>query len=183
MDAHLLASVPVPAVSAPGSASAAPPAAGNPLLEGVQSAERGLRGVTVLCRSSSRLAHLVKVPGRPHLQTRAQRPGGGTDYLDPREEGGKAGPPQPRQPHLPTFSSSCRWPQASVLACSPPALASWCSGSPLPPYCHGPGPAAPGPPDLSTRVEWPNVWSKQFPHGHSLSSSGCISKISHRMKP
>lgn len=40
-DGYLSASAPVPGVSAPGSASAVPPAAGNPLLEGVRSAERG----------------------------------------------------------------------------------------------------------------------------------------------
>ena len=43
-DSHLSTSAPVPDVSAPGSASAVPPAAGNPLLAGVRSAERGLGG-------------------------------------------------------------------------------------------------------------------------------------------
>lgn len=47
----------------------------------------GLGGVTILCRSNSRLAHLVKVPGRLHLQARAQQPVGWTDYPDPTEEG------------------------------------------------------------------------------------------------
>lgn len=41
MDTYLSTSAPVPGVSAPGSASAVPPAAGNPLLEGARSAERG----------------------------------------------------------------------------------------------------------------------------------------------
>lgn len=90
-DSYLSTSAPVPCVSAPGSASAVPPAAGNLLLAGVRSAERRL-GVTILCRSNSRLAHLVKVPGRFHLQARAQQPVGGTDYPDPIEKGGMVKP-------------------------------------------------------------------------------------------
>lgn len=52
----------------------------------------GLGGVTILCRSNSRLAHLVKVPGRLHLQAGAQHPAGWTDYPDPTEEEGQAMP-------------------------------------------------------------------------------------------
>lgn len=46
----------------------------------------GLGGVTILCRSNSSLAHLVKVPGRLHLQARAQQPAGWTDYPDPQKK-------------------------------------------------------------------------------------------------
>lgn len=147
MNTHLSTSVPVPCVSAPGSASAVPPAAGNPLLAGVLSTERGV-GVTTLCRSNSRLAHLVKVPGRFHLQARAQQPVGGTDYPDPTEEGGM-GMPSPATTLQPPP------PPADGLrpGCSPPAQVSWYSGSLPPPHCPGPEPAAPGPPGLGTRVK------------------------------
>lgn len=126
---HLSTSVPVPCVSAPGSASAVPPIVGNPLLAGVRSTERGV-GVTTLCRSNSRLAHLVKVPGRFHLQARAQQPVGGTDYPDPTEEGG-TGMPSPAT--SPASSTSCRWPQARMLtSCSSVLVLRLSSSSSLP---------------------------------------------------
>lgn len=97
-DSHLSTSAPVPDVSAPGSASAVPPAAGNPLLAGVRSAERGLGRVTILCRSNSRLAHLAKVPGTFHLQARLSNLWVGQTTQIPQGKAGRACPPQTQQP-------------------------------------------------------------------------------------
>ena len=104
-DSHLSTSAPVPDVSAPGSASVVPPAAGNPLPAGVRSADQGLGRVTILCRSNSRLAHLAKVPGTFHLQARLSNLRVGQTTQIPQGKVGRACPPQ--QPRVPPASSSC----------------------------------------------------------------------------
>ena len=81
----------------------------------------------------------------------AQQPAGGTDDPDPTGEGGKGTPTPATAASRSTGLFLLR--MVAGPGRSPPALVSWCSRFPPPPRCRGPGPAAPGPPGLGTRVE------------------------------
>lgn len=65
--------------------------------------------MTVLCRSSSRLAHLAKVPGTFHLQARLSNLQVGQITQIPQKKVEMACPLQPQQPLCSTSLLPLRW--------------------------------------------------------------------------
>lgn len=90
--------------------------------------------MTILCRSNARVAHLVKVPGRFHLQARAQQPVGGTNHPAPTKD--KKSKLSPHSSYSGPSPSSCNDPQARgiwvLTSCSSVVVLRLSSSSSLP---------------------------------------------------